>query len=46
MVARGRTSAHRAWGLAGISLFSVIAYSILVAEMAVRKRGEAQGVAA
>lgn len=45
LVARGRTPAHRAWGLAGISLFSVIAYSILVAEMAVLKRGEAQGVA-
>lgn len=46
MVASGRTPAHRAWGLACISLCSVIAYSILVAEMAVLKRGEAQGVAA
>ena len=31
-VASGRTSAHRAWGLAGISLFSLTLCSIVVAK--------------
>jgi hypothetical protein len=44
LVATGRTMDHRSWGLAGIALFSVLAYSILVGEMAVLKRDEAQGM--
>ena len=44
LVAAGRTTDHRSWGLAGISLFSVLAYSILVGEMAVLKRDEALGL--
>ena len=43
LVAGGRTMDHRSWGLAGIALFSVLAYSILVGEMAVLKRDDAQG---
>ncbi|OOG46014.1 hypothetical protein B0E50_15090 [Rhodanobacter sp. C01] len=44
LVASGRTIDHRAWGLAGIALFTVIACVILVGEMAVIKRDEAAGV--
>lgn len=44
LVASGRTMDHRSWGLAGISLFSVIACAILVGEMAVLKRDEARGM--
>jgi len=43
LVASGRILDHRAWGLAGISLFSVMMCSILVGEAAVLKRYEAQG---
>jgi hypothetical protein len=43
LVATGRTLDHRSWGLAGISLFSVLAFSILVGEEAVLKRDEAAG---
>ncbi|MEP6547810.1 MAG: hypothetical protein ABJD53_10125 [Gammaproteobacteria bacterium] len=43
LVATGRIMDHRAWGLAGISLFSVLAVSILVGEQAVLARGEALG---
>jgi hypothetical protein len=43
LVATGRTMDHRSWGLAGISLFSVLAFSILVGEEAVLKRDEALG---
>jgi hypothetical protein len=43
LVAAGRTMDHRSWGLAGISLFSVLAFSILVGEEAVLKRDEALG---
>ncbi len=43
LVATGRTMDHRAWGLAGISLFSILAFSILVGEQAVLKRDEALG---
>src|SRR5258705_10687940 len=34
LVASRRTMDHRSWGLAGIALFTVIAWSILVGEMA------------
>jgi hypothetical protein len=44
LVASHRTQDHRAWGLAGIALFSTIAGMILVAEMAVLKRDEARGM--
>jgi hypothetical protein len=44
LVAARRTVDHRSWGLAGIALFSVLAYSILVGEMAVLKRDEALGM--
>jgi hypothetical protein len=43
LVASGRILDHRAWGLAGISLFSVMMCSILVGEATVLKRYEAQG---
>src|SRR5450432_641877 len=43
LVAAGRTLDHRAWGLAGIALFSVMMCSILVGEATVLKRYEAQG---
>jgi len=43
LVASGRILDHRAWGLAGISLFSVMMCSILVGEATVLKRFEAQG---
>ena len=44
LVATGRTADHRSWGLAGIALFSVLAYSILVGEFAVLKRDQALGM--
>jgi|SRR5450631_846457 len=43
LVAAGRTLDHRAWGLAGISLFSIMMFSILVGEATVLKREEALG---
>jgi hypothetical protein len=43
LVATGRTMDHRSWGLAGISLFSILAFSILVGEEAVLKRDETLG---
>jgi hypothetical protein len=43
LVASGRTLDHRAWGLAGISLFSIMMFSILVGEATVLKREEALG---
>jgi hypothetical protein len=44
LVAARRTMDHRAWGLAGIALFSVMMCTILVTEMAVLKRDEALGM--
>ena len=44
LVSTGRTLDHRAWGLAGIALFSVLAYSILIGEMAVLKRDDGLGM--
>lgn len=43
LVAARRTLDHRAWGLAGISLFSVLMCSILVGEAAVLQRDELAG---
>lgn len=43
LVAAGRTLDHRAWGMAGIALFTTIACAVLVGEMAVLKRDEAAG---
>lgn len=44
LVSAGRTLDHRSWGLAGIALFSVLAYSILIGEMAVLKRNDGLGM--
>jgi len=44
LVATGRTPDHRSWGLAGISLFTVIACAILVGQMAVLKHNDALGM--
>jgi hypothetical protein len=43
LVARGRTLDHRAWGLAGISLFTAMMCSILVGQEAVLARNAALG---
>ncbi len=43
LVASGRTLQHRAWGLAGISLFTALMCSILVAQEAVLARNAALG---
>jgi len=43
LVASGRTLKHRAWGLAGISLFTVMMCSILVGQEAVLARNAALG---
>jgi hypothetical protein len=45
LVAAGRTLDHRAWGLAGISLFTAMMCSILVGEAAVLARYQALGFA-
>jgi hypothetical protein len=42
-VAAGRVSSHRNWGMAGISLFTIVICSVLVAQMAVIKAAESQG---
>lgn len=42
-VASGRTPTHRAWGLAGIALFSVMMCSILVAQITVMRLNDAHG---
>jgi len=43
LVASGRILDHRAWGLAGISLFSIMMCSILVGEATVLRRYEGEG---
>lgn len=43
LVATGRTMDHRNWGLVGISLFTFVICSVLVAQIAVIKAAEAQG---
>ena len=43
LVAKGRTLDHRAWGLAGISLFTAMMCSILVGQETVLARNEALG---
>ena len=42
-VASGHTPTHRAWGLAGIALFSVLMCSILVAQITVMRLDDAHG---
>jgi hypothetical protein len=42
-VASGHTPTHRAWGLAGIALFSVVMCSILVAQITVMRLYDAHG---
>jgi hypothetical protein len=43
LIARGRTLDHRAWGLAGISLFTALMCSILVLQEVVLAKNEALG---
>jgi hypothetical protein len=43
LIARGRTLDHRAWGLAGISLFTAMMCSILVGQETVLARNQALG---
>jgi hypothetical protein len=43
LVARGRTLDHRSWGLAGISLFTALMFSILVTEATVLARNQRLG---
>ena len=43
LVARGRTLDHRAWGLAGIALFTAMMCSILVGQEVVLARNQALG---
>jgi hypothetical protein len=43
LVAAGRTLDHRAWGLAGIALFTAMMFSILVGQEVVLKRNEMLG---
>lgn len=42
-IAAGRTVTHRAWGLAGISLFSVLVCSILVTKVVTLRLDDAAG---
>jgi hypothetical protein len=42
-VAAGRVTRHRAWGLAGISLFTLVTCSVLAGQIAVIKAAESQG---
>jgi hypothetical protein len=44
LISARRTMDHRAWGLAGIALFSVLMCSILVTQSAVLSRDEARGM--
>jgi hypothetical protein len=43
LIATGRISNHRSWGLVGISLFTAIVFVIIVGEVTVIKRDEALG---
>jgi hypothetical protein len=43
LVAAGRTLDHRSWGLAGIALFTAVACSVPVAQMAILKAADLQG---
>jgi hypothetical protein len=43
LVAAGRITSHRNWGLAGISLFTCVMCSVLVGQIAVIKAAESQG---
>ena len=45
LVASGRTPSHRAWGLAGISLFSVLVCSIIATRVTLLKLEDAHGMA-
>jgi hypothetical protein len=42
-IAAGRTATHRAWGLAGISLFSVLVCSIIVTKVVTMRMDDAAG---
>ena len=43
-IASGRTATHRAWGLAGISLFSVLICSIIATRITMLRLEDAQGL--
>jgi hypothetical protein len=44
LVAAGRTLDHRSWGLLGIALFTALLCSVLVGEVAIIRRDEAEGM--
>jgi hypothetical protein len=44
-IASGRTATHRAWGLAGISLFSVLVCSIIATRITTLRLDDARGLA-
>lgn len=44
LVASGRTPAHRAWGLGGIALFSVLVCSIIATKITVMRLDDARGM--
>ena len=44
LVASGRTSSHRSWGLAGIGLFSVLCCSIVATQVTMMRIEEAHGL--
>jgi hypothetical protein len=46
LVASGRTSAHRGWGLGGIALFSFLICSIIATSITIMKLDDAHGMAA
>src|ERR1700730_9384908 len=46
LVASGRTPAHRAWGLGGIALFSVLICSIIATSITIMKLDDAHGMVA
>ena len=44
LVASGRTPSHRAWGLVGISLFSVMVCSIIATKITIMRLDDARGM--
>src|SRR5262245_9687589 len=43
LAAAGRTMRHRAWGMVGIALFSVMICTVIVAQMGVMKSNDLRG---
>ena len=44
LVATGRTTDHRNWGLAGISLFTLVVCSVLAGQIAILKAADSRGL--